>query len=227
MSNVDPTPFPGFAITANTSAREIVADLQKVFPIDAAESGFEIIFSMLNKRASQIWNRNDLGTHQDTEPLPASQEIAVASDYDFPYRVNLKYQEPARAFSPNTLYAMRQNTPSLSVEDLDVTIALDRATAQKCVSNYLMNRMMARRSYTMQLPRQYATAEPTDVVKIAEQGRPDPFRPVLRDPGRHRRERRGEGNCSGPRLRGPEPRPDRPGGLRPRRRGRLRHLACR
>ena len=102
VSNVDPTPFPGFAITANTSAREIVADLQKVFPIDAAESGFEIIFSMLNKRASQIWNRNDLGTHQDTEPLPASQEIAVASDYDFPYRVNLKYQEPARVLSRRT-----------------------------------------------------------------------------------------------------------------------------
>ena len=38
-----------------------------------------------------------------------------------------------------------------------------------------MNRMMARRSYTMQLPRQYATAEPTDVVKIPNKVDPTHF----------------------------------------------------
>jgi Putative phage tail protein len=165
-SNVDSTPFDGFAILANTSARETFAELQKAFAIDAAESGGRIVFSMMNKRASQLFNRDQLGAHQDTEPLPPSVETTIKSDYDLPQRINLKYQEKARNFSPNSLYAARYNTPSLAVEDYDVTVALDRSTAQTAVGNILQSRMMGRRAYKFQLPRQYATCEPTDVFRI-------------------------------------------------------------
>ena len=166
VSNVDQTPFPGYAVTANVSAREIVSELQKVFPLDAAETGFKIVFKMLNQRPTQIFNRSDLGAHIDTEPLPPSQEITVASDYDMPQRINLKYQEPARAYSVNLIYAARYNTPSRQTEDYDCTMALDRTTAQTALNNLLMNRMFARRSYKMMMPRQYVTCEPTDVFKI-------------------------------------------------------------
>jgi hypothetical protein len=165
-SNVDDTPFQGFAVLANTSVRETVSELQKVFPIDAAETGYGIVFSMVNKRASQIFNRPDLGTHQDSEALPPSMETTITSDYDLPYRINLKYQEAARSYSPNMLYAMRSNTPSKTVEDNDVTVALDRAVAQNAVSNLLAHRMFGRRSYKMSFPRQYVTVEPTDVFKM-------------------------------------------------------------
>ena len=62
---------PATRSTANISAREIVSELQKVFPLDAAETGFKIVFNMLNQRPTQIFNRSDLGAHMDTEPLPA------------------------------------------------------------------------------------------------------------------------------------------------------------
>ena len=173
LSNVDPTPFGGFAIVSNTSAREVVADLQKVFPLDAAESGFKIIFNMLNQRARQVFDRNDLGAHADTEPLPPSQEITVMSDYDLPQRINLKYQEPARNYSVNSLYAARYNTPCLMVEDMDVTVALDRSVAQTAVNNLLANRMMARHSYKMMLPRKYITVEPTDAFRMPSKADPN------------------------------------------------------
>ena len=166
ISNVDATTFPGFSITSNQSAREAVSELQKVFPIDAAESGFQIIFNMLNTRASQIVDPNDLAAHVDTEPAPNRREVTITSDYDLPQRINLKYQEPARSYSPNSLYAARYNTPSMNIEDLDVTIALDRDTAQTAVQNLLGYRMLARRSYKWMLPRKYVTLEPTDAFRM-------------------------------------------------------------
>ena len=167
ISNVDPTPFPGFAITAATSGRDVIAELQKVFPIDAAESGYQIIFSMVNKQASQVLLRSDLGAHVDTDPLPASQEVTIMSDYDLPQRLNIKFQEPARDYSANLLYAARYNTPSRQIEDLDATVSLDRATAQTAVNNLLAYRMFARRAYKMMLPRKYVALEPTDVFRVA------------------------------------------------------------
>ena len=165
-SNVDATTFPGFCVTTNTSARQILQDLQKVFPLDAAESGYKIIFSMLNKRATQVINRQHLATHIDTEAVPPTEEITRLSDYDLPQRINFKYQEPARNFSINMLYAARYNTVSTSVEEIEVTIALDRKTAQTCVINTLGNRILARRTYKWKLPRKYITMEPTDVVQM-------------------------------------------------------------
>jgi hypothetical protein len=166
QSNVDQTSFPGFAITSNQSAREAVSELQKVFPIDAAESGYGIVFNMLNQRATQIVDVADLAAHVDTEPVPPRQEVTVMSDYDLPQRINLKFQEPARSYSPNALYAARYNTPSMNIEDLDVTVALDRNTAQTAVQNLLAHRMLGKRSYKFMLPRKYATLEPTDVFRI-------------------------------------------------------------
>jgi hypothetical protein len=166
ISNVDNTPFPGFAVTANTSARETLLELRKVFPIDAAESGERIVFNMLNTRARQFIRRQDLAGHMDTDPVPPKEEVTIASDYDMPQRINLKFQEPSRIFSPNTLYAARYNTPSVNIEDYDVTIALDRQTAQQAVTNMLSFRMLQKRQYKWTLPRKYVVIEPSDAVRM-------------------------------------------------------------
>ena len=166
VSNLDDAPFPGFAIVANQSAREAVGELQKAFPIDAAETGYKIMFNMLNARATQIIDRRDLAAHVDTEAVPSRQEVTVMSDYDLPQRINFKFQEPARSFSSNALYAARYNTPSQQIEDLDVTIALTRNMAQTAVQNLLGYRMLARRSYKWVLPRKYVTLEPTDPFRM-------------------------------------------------------------
>jgi hypothetical protein len=166
VSNLDDAAFPGFAIAANQSAREAVAELQKAFPIDAAETGYKIVFNMLNARATQIIDPRDFAAHVDTEAVPSRQEVTVLSDYDLPQRINFRYQEPERSFSPNALYAARYNTLSQEVEDLDVTIALHRSMAQTAVQNLLGYRMLARRKYKWMLPRKYVTLEPTDPFRI-------------------------------------------------------------
>ena len=166
ISNVDDTAFPGFCVTANSSARETLLELRKVFPVDAAESGDRIVFNMLNQRARQYIDRSDLASHMDTDPVPEKEQVTIASDYDLPQRVNLKFQEPARIYSANTLYAARYNTPSVNITDLDVTIALDRLTAQTCVNNYLANQLLMKRQYKWMLPRKYIQMEPSDAVRM-------------------------------------------------------------
>ena len=172
-SNVDDTKFQGFAISSNTSGREIFMELQKVFPFSTAESGYKVVFSSLNQLPRQVIRREDLGAHADTDPLPASVETTITSDYELPQRINLKYQESSRSYSPNTLYAARYNTPSRQIEDLDVTIALDRNDAQHYVNNLLGNRMLARRQYKLMLPRKYVTLEPTDTFKMPNKYNPN------------------------------------------------------
>ena len=90
--------------------------------------------------------------------------------------MNLKFQEPARVFSPNTLYAARYNTPSVNIDDLDVTIALDRETAQTAVSNMLANKLLMKRTYKWMLPRKYIAMEPSDAVRM-----PNKFNPNVWD----------------------------------------------
>jgi hypothetical protein len=131
---------------------------------------------MLNQEARQFIRRDDLASHMDTDPAPAKEEITVASDYDLPQRINLKFQEPARIFSPNTLYAARYNTPSVSIEDYDVTIALDRQRAQTFVSNLLADRLLQKRTYKWMLPLKYIAMEPSDAVKM-----PNKFNPNIYD----------------------------------------------
>lgn len=172
VSNVDPTPFPGFCVTQVTTGRQVLMDLQKVFAFDSAETGYKIVFSMVNSRPDAIIQRGDFGAHADTEPLPVRAQVTRVSDYDLPQRINLHFQEPARNFSTDFLYAARYNTPCLSVENIEVTVALDRDAGQKSVSTTLQNRMFARRVYAIQLPRKYVQVEPTDVVKV--QNRYDP-----------------------------------------------------
>jgi hypothetical protein len=170
ISNVDATPFPGFSVTANTSARQILQDLQKAFPIDCAETGGLLLFSMVNRSASVILDRADFGAHIDTEALPTSEEVTIVSDYDLPYRMNFSYQEPARNYSKNTVYFQRTNTPSTSVEDVDVTVGLDRSTAQTAVTQMIVNRLFSRRMYKVMLPRKYIQLDATDVIRVLTAG---------------------------------------------------------
>ena len=172
VSNVDQTVFPGFAVTANTSARQIMQDLQKAFSFDCAETGGRLVFNMINRRPLIILDRADFGAHVDTDALPPSEEVTRSTDYDLPFRINFSYQEPTRNYSKNVVFFERSNTPSMSVEDVEVTIGLSRAKAQSAVQQILVNRLFARRVYKIMLPRKYIQLDPTDVVLVSAKRQP-------------------------------------------------------
>ena len=156
----------GYAVTQTTSARDLINGLQKVFPFDSCESGFQLVFNWINQAPTSILRREDFGAHVDTDQWPDSEHITRAHDLDLPKRLNLKYQEPARAYSTNTVFATRQVTQSQGVEDVDVTVGLSRPDAKMWAEEQLALRFTARRGYKIMLPRKYAILEPGDVTLV-------------------------------------------------------------
>lgn len=159
----------GYAIMQPHSARECIEDLMKVYPFDAWETGFEVKFGMVNKRPTAILRRGDFGARLDKDEPPDSLNIVRKHDYDMPARINFKYQEPARAFSTNTVSASRQTGEADMVDDIDVSIGMERTEAKSRVEEYMLNRYLQRREYTVQLPRRYAILEPGDTVLVPEE----------------------------------------------------------
>lgn len=161
--------IPGFAVTQSMSGRGVLNQLQSVFPFDAAESGYKVVFSWINQRPVAILRREDFGAYVPEADPPVSVETTRGQDADMPRRVQLKFQEPARSYSPNMVAAFRQVTESNSVDDLDVTIALTRNVAKTRVEEMLALKFTARKTHKVLLPRKYVIIEPGDPVLV-----PDP-----------------------------------------------------
>jgi hypothetical protein len=164
--------IPGFAITQSMSGRQALNMLQSVFPFDAAESSYGIVFNWINLRPKAILRREDFGSYLEGDAQsspPPSVETTRAMDLDLPKRINLKFQEVARNYSSNTVYFLRTATNSQSIDNIDVTIALTRDQAQKQVEELLALKYTASKSHKVYLPPKYVIIEPGDAVLV-----PDP-----------------------------------------------------
>lgn len=166
-------PVLGFAITNTSSARSVLEDLQKVYPFDGRETSYVLRFGWIEDRPRALIRREDFAAYIAGEPPPSSEEVSRTQDLELPKQINLKYQEPARAYSANTVKASRQITKSNQVEDFDLAIALSRSEAKARAENTLVNRLMARRTYKIVLPRKYVVLEPGDAVLVAEEHNPN------------------------------------------------------
>jgi len=166
----------GFAITQVVSVRQVLQDLQKVFQFDGCESGYKVKFQIYNKRPCAILNSQDFGAHIDTDEMPFSIQQTRTSELDLPRRINFKYQEEARNYSMNTVWAARNIGNSLTIEDMDVTIALGRSVAKTQVEAALALRFALRNTYKVKLPRKYIILEPGDVVLCPDADYPGEYR---------------------------------------------------
>lgn len=158
----------GYAVTQNTSGRQILNDLQTLFPFEGAESAYKLVFGWMNIRPRAILRREDFAAHEEGGDQPPRVEITRAHDSDLPQRLNLRFQEPVRSFSPNTVFAQRTETESTTVEELDIPIALTRETAKTQAEEMLALKYTARKSYKVSLPAKYVIIEPGDPVLVPD-----------------------------------------------------------
>lgn len=154
----------GYAVSQVTSTRSLLQDLQKIFQFDGCETGNKIKFQMFNRRAVMILDTADFATHVDSEDIPYSVQMVRGSELDMPRRLNFRYQEQARNFCINTVWAERWTGNSLMVEDIDLSIAVGRDVAKTQIEAAMVQRFMMRNTYKVKLPRKYIILEPGDVV---------------------------------------------------------------
>lgn len=166
-------PVLGFAITNTSSARSVLEDLQKIYPFDGQETSYVLRFDWLERRPRALIRREDFAAYISGDDVPSVEDVSRTQDLEMPKQLNLKYQEPARAYSANTVKAVRQITKSNQVEDYDIAIALTRDEAKSRVEDTLVNRLMARRTYKIVLPRKYVVLEPGDPVLVPEENNPN------------------------------------------------------
>lgn len=158
----------GFAVTNTASARNVLQDLQKIFPFDGQETSYALRFGWMENRPKAIIRREDFAAHEQGQGMPNDVETTRASDVEMPKQFNLTYQEPTRAFSTNTVYARRMITDGNQVEDVEMSIALSRPLAKSLVESALANIYMGRRTHKIILPRKYVILEPGDAVLVPE-----------------------------------------------------------
>lgn len=162
--------IPGYAVTQNSSGRQVLNQLQSVFPFEGAENAYRLVFAWVNERPKAILRREDFGAHIAGDEAPTSVESSRSFDFDLPRRINLKFQEPVRSYSPNQVFAQRTQTQSSTVDDVDLTIALTRAMAKKQVEEMLAMKFTARKAHKVTLPRKYVVIEPGDGVLVPDEG---------------------------------------------------------
>ncbi|CAA2141465.1 phage tail protein [Hyphomicrobium sp. ghe19] len=172
-------PVLGFAVTNTSSARSVLEDLQKIYPFDGQETSYVLRFDWIERRPRALIRREDFGAFIAGDDQPSSEDVSRTQDLELPKQLNLKYQEPVRAYSSNTVKARRQITKSNEVEDYDIAIALTRDEAKSRVEDTLVNRLMARRTYKIVLPRKYVILEPGDPVLVQEEHNPNLYYGML------------------------------------------------
>ncbi|MBY0560019.1 phage tail protein [Hyphomicrobium sp.] len=172
-------PVLGFAVTNTSSARSVLEDLQKIYPFDGQETSYVLRFDWIERRPRALIRREDFAAHISGEDVPSIEDVSRTQDLELPKQLNLKYQEPARAYSANTVKATRQITISNQVEDYDIAIALSRVEAKSRIEDTFVNRLMARRTYKIVLPRKYVVIEPGDPVLVPEEHNPNRFYGML------------------------------------------------
>lgn len=161
-------PINGFAVTQNSSGREVIGELQRLFPFDATETSYKLRFYWMERRPQAIIRREDMGAFMQGDERPPSIETTRFHDYDFPKRLNLTYQEPERAYSTNTVFAKREQTDANTIEDNNVTISMPRAEAKTWIEKMMAHRFMSKRQYKTVLPTKYAILDATDIVLIED-----------------------------------------------------------
>lgn len=163
----------GFAVTDRMSGRDIIQQLQQLFPFDATETAYTLRFAHSERRPQALLRREDFGAHVFGETPPATEEMTRSHDFDLPKKLSFKYQEPTRNYSLNTAMSQRMVTESNLEEEITMAIALARQEARTLVESALSRRFYGRRTYKVMLPRKYSILEPGDVVLVPEKDDPE------------------------------------------------------
>lgn len=163
----------GFAVTDRMSGRDVIQQLQQIFPFDACETAYVIRFAHSTRRPQALIRREDFGAHIFGDEPPPSEEVIRAHDFDLPKKLMFKYQEPSRNYSLNTAMTQRMVTDSNLEEEIAIAIALSRQEARTLIEAAMARRFYARRTFRIIMPRKYSILEPGDVVLVPDKANPN------------------------------------------------------
>lgn len=170
----------GFALTDQTSAREALEHLRKVFPFDVIESNYKVRFIYRYSPVVAMIRREDLGATEFDSEFPDTFENTRAHVDEMPREIQFTFQDRNREMSLNTAKSRRTSNAATETESYSLPLVMRPVEAKEAVDQYMVYKYGARRSYTLNLPVKYFVLDPGDVVQIP---RPDnPYGTTVRPP---------------------------------------------
>lgn len=157
----------GFWTNTNISARDALAQLQKVFFFDVVESGGKLKFIKQVRPGSPIAIPiTDLATHEYGQQRPDNFNSIRTQDTEILDEVSVTYLDLNFAYQQASQSAKRQISPNKNKNDLKFDIVLNASTALAVAQKILYLGWAQRRKFSFTLPLKYAVLEPGDVVSV-------------------------------------------------------------
>ncbi|MDX1974483.1 MAG: glycoside hydrolase TIM-barrel-like domain-containing protein [Rickettsiales bacterium] len=159
----------GYIIGEQQTVRQAIESLQQAFFFDVVESDHVLKFTSRGKDSQLTIDEEDL--------IPTAEsgsqrllDITRAQEIELPKRVNVVFLNRLLNYQSATQYAQREVTSSLETDTISLPVVLSDQAAKTIADITLFTRWVGRTSYSFDLPVQYATLEPGDVITIATQG---------------------------------------------------------
>lgn len=158
----------GFPIARQGAGRSAIEYLMMAFLFDAVESEGKVKFVKRGAAPVLTIAADDLAVHEQGQDVPASLELTRADEIELPCNVNLKYINFEADYQTSAQNATRQCGRALGELTMDMPVVM-MDTQAKAVADYaLFSAWAARTTAKWATSLKFAKAEPTDVVRVAD-----------------------------------------------------------
>ncbi|KVO11712.1 hypothetical protein WJ73_19370 [Burkholderia ubonensis] len=156
----------GFAVTSQSSPRDVLSPLMSTFFFDACDSGGPLRF--IKRGGSSVVNIpwDDLGAAPGSDPTQAQNPLneTITQEFEMPRRVTLKYVSANTDYESGLQSESRAQTTSNLDEATDVPIVLADNDAKSRVQAMLWERWVKRQKFQFSTTYKYLNIEAGDVA---------------------------------------------------------------
>lgn len=161
----------GFRISNLGSTRSSLEMLQAAYPFDVAPSGYKLRFVSRGGASLATIPEADLGATDSGSALPVLLPSAREMDTQIPYKVSVRYLDPAREYDIGEQYASRPDTASVSERTVELSLVLTGDEAAQAADVLNQKDWIERTSFgPFTLPPTWNDLEPPDVVTVEHRG---------------------------------------------------------
>lgn len=161
----------GFRIAQAGPVRSSLEMMQAAFPFDVAPSGYKLRFVSRGGASLATVTEADLGTTSAGSATPALLPVAREMDTQIPYKVSVRYLDPAREYDIAEQYASRPDTASVSERTVELSLVMTAEEAVQAADVLNQKDWLERVSFgPFTVPPAYSNLEPPDVITIEHRG---------------------------------------------------------
>lgn len=161
----------GYRIASAASIRSSLEMLQAAYPFDVAPSGYKLRFLSRGGNSLATIPEVDLGTDTGGDKLPVLLPVTREMDTQIPYKVSVRYIDPAREYDIAEQYAERPDTASVNERTVELSIVLTGTEAVQIADVLNQKDWIERSAFgPFSLPPTWRAIEPPDVITVEHRG---------------------------------------------------------